>query len=204
MAKMACIVEGHGEVHAVPILVRRIAQEFDPGFVVEVLPPLRVSRSRLVKKDGELERSVELAARKTGGRGAILLLLDSDDDCPAEQGPQMLSRARQQRSDLPVAVVLAKREFEAWFLAAAESLVGHRGLRSDLVAPPDPESVRGAKEWLTSKMSRGSRYGEVLDQPALTAVFDLVAARRSDSFDKCYREIWRLLEELRRREPSTA
>ena len=203
MAKMACIVEGHGEVHAVPLLVRRIAREFDPGFVVEVLPPLRVNRSRLVKK-GELERSVEFAARKTGGRGAILLLIDSDDDCPAEQGPRILSRARQQRSDLPVAAVLAKREFEAWFLAAAESLAGRRGLRADLVPPSDPESVRGAKEWLTSNMTRGSRYSEVLDQPALTAVFDLVAARRSGSFDKCYREIWRLLQELREREPSTA
>jgi hypothetical protein len=196
MAKLACIVEGHGEVHAVPILVRRLAQEFAPDFFIEVLPPLRVSRSKLIKK-GELERSVELAARKTGGRGAIFLLVDSDDDCPAEHGPAILSRARQQRPDIPLAVVLAKREFETWFLAAAKSIAGRRGLSADLVTPSDPESISGAKEWLTANMKRGSRYREVLDQPALTAVFDLAAARRSDSFDKCYREVRRLLQELR-------
>lgn len=196
MAQVACIVEGHGEVRAVPVLLRRIAQEFDPSFVLDVLPPLRVPRSRLIKKD-ELERPVEFAARKTSGRGAVFVLIDSDDDCPAKVGPNLLQRARQTRGSLLLGVVLAKREFEAWFLAAAESVAGHRGLRADLAPPADPESVRAAKEWLTSNMTRGSRYREVLDQPALSAVFDLAAARRCDSFDKCYRDVWRLFEELR-------
>jgi hypothetical protein len=40
------------------------------------------------------------------------------------------------------------------------------------------------------------KYREVLDQPALTALFDLSAARRADSFDKCFREVERLLSEL--------
>ena len=96
MARVACIVEGHGEVRAVPLLLRRIAQEFDPSLVLDVLPPLRVPRSRLIKKD-ELERAVEFAARKTGGRGAVLLLIDSDDDCPAQVGPSLMLRARQTR-----------------------------------------------------------------------------------------------------------
>lgn len=201
MAQVACIVEGHGEVRAVPVLLRRIAHQFDPSFVVDVLPPLRVPRSRLVKKD-ELERAVEFAARKTGGRGAVLVLIDSDDDCPALVAPSLVQRARQTRGNLPLGVVLAKREFEAWFLAAAESVAGHRSLRPDLAPPANPEAVRAAKEWLTSNMALGSRYREVLDQPALTAVFDLAAARSCDSFDKCYREVWRLLAELKAKESS--
>ncbi len=28
---IACIVEGHGEVHALPLLLRRIASAVDPG-----------------------------------------------------------------------------------------------------------------------------------------------------------------------------
>ena len=36
-----------------------------------------------------------------------------------------------------------------------------------------------------------------LDQAALTQIFDMAAARRADSFDKCYREITGLLNRLR-------
>jgi len=94
-------------------------------------------------------------------------------------------------------VVFAKREFEAWFLAAAESLRGQRGLPDDLAGPPDPEAIRGAKEWLQSRMPHGQSYSESSDQPALTATFDMNAARRADSFDKCFRELVRLLSLLR-------
>ena len=45
---IACIVEGHGEVEAVPILIRQIAGRIDPALPVIVRRPLRVSRSQLV------------------------------------------------------------------------------------------------------------------------------------------------------------
>src|SRR5438128_12140896 len=121
MVRIAAIVEGHGECEAVPILIRRIARNLDPELTPLVYPVLRVPSARLVKQ-GEIERSIELAARKNSGHGGILVLLDCDDGCPAEEGPRLLQRATKARPDLPVSVVLAKREFEAWFLAAAESL----------------------------------------------------------------------------------
>jgi hypothetical protein len=167
-----------------------------------VKPPLRISRSKLVRGQ-ELERAVEFAARKTAGQGGILILVDSDDDCPAQLAPQLLARARKTRSNLPISVVLAKREFEAWFLASAESLRGRRGLPSDLAPPPDPELIRGAKEWIARRIAGGSTYSEALDQPALTAVFDLdLAAGRSDSFDKCRRKIISLIVRSRPTDPS--
>jgi len=196
MLRIASIVEGHGECEAVPILVRRIAQTLDPALAPVVHPVIRVPASKLVKQ-GEIERAIELAARKNAGQGGILVLLDSDDGCPARDGPALLQRAIKARPDLPIAVVFAKREFEAWFLAAAESLRGQRGLPEDLTGPPDPEAVRGAKEWLGDRMRHGHGYAESSDQPALTAVFDMNAARRADSFDKCHREISRLLNLLR-------
>jgi len=115
MLRMASIVEGHGECEAVPILVRRIAQALDPSLVLSVHPVLRVPGSRLAKQ-GEIERTVELAARKNAGRGAIFVLLDCDDACPAQVAPELLRRARRARSDMPISVVLAKREYEAWLL----------------------------------------------------------------------------------------
>lgn len=192
---LACIVEGDGEVEAVPIAIRRIAQEIDPSLSLKIHHPLRVPRTKLVKP-GELERSVELAARRTGVGGAILVLLDSDDDCPATLGVELLGRAKRVRPDLPISVVLAKREFEAWFLAAAESLQGRRGLAETLESPSDPESIRGAKEWLTAHMVEGRKYVETLDQPALAAAFDLLRARRADSFDKFFRDVVAILGAL--------
>lgn len=198
--QIAAIVEGDGECQAVPVLVRRIASTIDPGFAPKVLSPLRVPASRLLKT-GEIERSVTLAARKLGGKGGILVIVDCDwdDGCPAKDGPALLKRAEAARADMPISVVLAKKEFEAWFLAAAESLRGQRGLPTDLQRPPHPENIRGAKQWLSDKMPLGRSYAETSDQAAFTASFDLEAARRADSFDKCYRDIRDMLERLRRK-----
>lgn len=94
---------------------------------------------------------------------------------------------------MPLKVVLAKTEFESWFLAAAESIAGRRDLPGDLAAPTDPESVRGAKEWLSARMPAGRSYRETRDQAALASVFDLEAAKaRSASL----RKLWRDLETL--------
>ncbi|PKO21594.1 MAG: hypothetical protein CVU38_13910 [Chloroflexi bacterium HGW-Chloroflexi-1] len=193
--RLACIVEGHGEVQAVPVLLRRLASALDPTLALQVEQPIRITKSKLLQA-GELERAVELAARKVGGGGAILILLDSDEDCPALLGPNLLGRASAVRGDVPISVVLAKHEFEAWFLAAAESLRGRRGLRTDLAPPAQPETVQGAKEWLADRMTGDRHYVETLDQPALAAIFDLAAARRADSFDKCWREMNRLITEI--------
>lgn len=187
-----CVVEGHGEVESVPILIRRVGAECRPPVVPTVERPIRVPASKLRKVD-ELRRAVELAARRAGRGGSVLVLLDADDDCPAELGPTMLSQVAG-RDDVQVSVVVAKREYEAWLIGAAESLAGRRGLASDLTSPDDPESIRGAKEWLQARMSEGSTYSPTLDQPRLTAQFDLEAARqRADSFDKFVREIRRLI-----------
>jgi len=51
--------------------------------------------------------------------------------------------------------------------------------------------VRDAKGWLHARMPKG--YSETVDQPALAAVFDLTAARRSPSFDKLIRDLLGLL-----------
>ena len=194
--KIGCIVEGESEVKTVPLLIRRIAGNLYPELPIVVPPPIRRPRNKVVKEN-ELEKAVEFVARQIGGQGAIFIIFDSDDDCPAELGPALLRRASQARSDLPIAVVLAKHEFEAWFLAAAESLRGQRGLGDDMHPPNDPEAIRGAKEWLSNQMEGSRKYRETQDQPALTARFDLEQARQTDSFDKCYRDIVRLLSELR-------
>lgn len=196
---IATIVEGHGECEAVPILIRRIALDIDPGFVPNVMQPHRIPVTKLKRPD-ELERAIKLACLKINRKGGIVIIVDCDDGCPATEGPALLARAKQvcPMPELPISVILAKKEFEAWFLAAAESLAGSRGLPPALIHPDEPEQIRDAKGWLSSRMQRGSSYTETSDQAALTSRFDMSAAKNlSDSFSKCYRDVYAMLSRLR-------
>jgi hypothetical protein len=196
--RVAAIVGGRGEKEAIPVLFRRIAGTLDPSLIVNVKPVLPVPES-LMAKAGELEKSIEFAARSVGRHGGIFILLDCDwlGVCPRNDAPVWLNRARLARPDMEMSLVFANKEYESWFIAAAESLRGRRGLAADLTSDPDPERIRGAKEWLSDRMPRDRPYNPTIDQPALTSVFDMQTARRADSFDKCYREIVRLLTALR-------
>lgn len=188
MIPIASIVEGDAEVAALPILLRRLATELEPGPVVHPLPPIRVRRDRFLKKDEEFRRQLLLAAAKCGDEGWILVLLDADDDCPKTLGQQTLDRARLHVPHRRVSVVLANREYEAWFLAAAPSLHGLRGFSIQPGEQVTAESPRDAKGWMREHM-QGGTYREMLDQPAFTARFDLQQAlANSRSFRKLCKE----------------
>ncbi len=182
------IVEGDGEVAALPILLSRIAEWLSPESMVRIPEPIRVRRDRFLNKDEEFKRYLLLAAAKCGDNGWILVLLDADDDCPAKLGPQILQRAKVIVPHRRVSVVLANREYEAWFLAAAESLDGHRGFAFDNPQNFEPEVKRNAKGWLGERMPEGT-YREMIDQPKFSAKMNLSqASERSRSFQKLCQE----------------
>jgi hypothetical protein len=190
--RLACIVEGQGDVVSIPVIVRRVAEVAGVPFV-DVRLPFRIARSRAVRT-GEIERAVELSARSPELPTGVLVVLDADDDLPCELGPVLLERLRVARADIASAVVIATREKEAWFIAAIESLRGLRDIPENAVAPDDPERIRGAKEWIGRLMRRS--YSEITDQPALAARFDLGLARaRSASFDKLWRAVHGLVRD---------
>jgi Domain of unknown function (DUF4276) len=189
MKSIIAIVEGHGEVQALPVLLRRLQNWRAPQVSTNVLSPIRVRRDRFLNRSEEFDRVLALAAAKCGADGWILILLDADDDCPAELGKDLLARAQERVPHRRLSVVLANREYEAWFIAAAVSLSGHRGFSTnanDAVA--DAEGPRDAKGWIRARMSSGV-YGETTDQAAFSAMFDLQQAfDRSRSFRKLCKE----------------
>lgn len=189
---IASIVEGDGEVPAIPKLLHRIAAELGaPNLLTPT--PMRIPRGKITIVGG-IERAVAAGALRVSGKGGVLVLLDADDDCPAEYGPLLLARAQAARPDKQVSVVLANREFEAWFLAAAPSLAGQFGFPAEFARTQNPETPRDCKGLLTKARPKGQPYKETVDQAPLTSVFDLKMAREhSDSFDKFYREVSRLL-----------
>lgn len=185
MSKVACIVEGHGEVSALPLLLRRLALWRSGTAWVDVDRPIRVKRDRFLNREEEFRRHLLFAAGKSGANGWILILLDADDDCPVELAGIILTRASNLLPDHRISAVVANREYEAWFIASAASLDGHRGLQisvDDMAI--NPEAPRNAKGWLGNRM-KGNSYGPTTDQPAFTQVMDLESAySRSRSFRK--------------------
>ncbi len=185
------IVEGHGENHAIRILLQRIWTELLHGEYVEVVQPVRGKRLKLVQAS-ELERALNLAIVKVRALESqdpwmILLLLDADDDLPCVLGPALLERAKSLRGDADIACVIATVEYETWFVAAAGSLPQFLSLTERDVLPEAPERNRQGKAWI---LKRCPRYRPAIDQPRLTQAMDLDLCRqRSPSFAKLCRDL---------------
>lgn len=196
MRYVAPIVEGHGEVEALPALLHRIARMtvFERGLLVN--PPIRVKSGSFLNDEEYFRKQIALASAKAAQEdGTVLILLDCEDDCPCTLGPDLLRRAHAVRADVDILVALAHREFESWFIAAVVSLRGRRGIPHDLDPPADPDRIRDAKGWLGQRMN--VTYDPISHQLEFTRLFDLQAARSNRSFDRFYRRIRGRLEGCR-------
>lgn len=186
---IASIVEGHGEERALLGLLQRLIPHLVPGAYADVQRPHRVPRDRMLKRD-PLAQALTVVMARHPRPTSVLVLLDADDDCAVELARQLRGHAQETHANVALVAVVAVREFEAWFLAGADGLAGLAGLPGDLVPPSAPEAIRGAKEWLSHRMPRGTTYQETAHQPSFAKRFDLDAARSgAPSFDKFCREI---------------
>jgi len=181
---VAPIVEGHGEVQALPILLQRILDELRADATIRFNPALRVKVGSFLNDQEYFAKHLELAARKAKphAKGFVLILLDCEDQCPAQLGRSLAAKAVQLRSDVPSLVVLAYREYETWFLAAARSLRGVGDLPADLEPPPAPEMIRDAKGWLGDRLPGG--YNPPNHQPIFTRKFAFDEAASIPSFTR--------------------
>lgn len=202
---IACIVEGDGEARAAPILVNRwLARRGFARFFEAMDPAINTKgKSKLVcpldrQRMLGVERFVE-AALRADHLAAIVVMLDADDDCPAELGPALLGRAQRVDTSVPLSVVVAKRMYENWILADFASLRARSVLPGAAFYADrgDPESDSSPKRSL--KLIRGEPYKETTHQALLTAALSLRSGmrRRAPSFDKLFRDLERILQEAR-------
>ena len=190
--KIQPIVEGHGEIDALPVLLRRLRDEAR-AYTLDFAKPFRQKRGRLVKCD-HLQTAVNLA-RKTADCVGVLIVFDADNDCPKDIHA-LIEGARAISSPVPYRVVLPKYEYEAWFLASIDSLRGKLRISPDAVAPDDPESIGDAKGALEAQMSTGETYLQTVDQAKFSAAFDMpLAYRRSRSFRRLVKAFGELVRE---------
>ena len=195
-AKIVPIVEGPGEMDAVPNLLQRLLhsrQRYD----VFVTPPKNAHGLGNLTGAGEgdkagLERFLRYAATEPGVVG-ILVLADADTDCTLKVANSLVGRARELGLNVPVAVVAAKIKYESWLLASIETIRGQQltdaaGCTRPGIAPDAPpvENVEDGPEpkgWLTQYMPSGYAYKETSDQLPLTRLMSFDAVRpRSRSF----------------------
>jgi hypothetical protein len=80
------IVEGHGEIEAIPILLRRLVAE-SQFYQTSVLKPIRRTHSQFLRKE-DVQAAVGLSLMGSGC-DAILFVLDADDDCPMERAKEI-------------------------------------------------------------------------------------------------------------------
>ncbi|MBV8116575.1 MAG: DUF4276 family protein [Candidatus Eremiobacteraeota bacterium] len=184
MKRVSSIVEGHGEERAVPALIHRVAAALGKE-TPHVLPPIRVRIGRFLNDETEFGEKLDLAANQTLGDGAVVVLFDNEDGCPAVDAPKLLHKMRNRRADVPITLVQAFREYETWFLYSLESL---QPLLPNWTPATTVNTMRrDAKGQIAHLM--GEKYEPVIHQVQLTRLLDIAAARNCDSFDKFCREM---------------
>lgn len=191
MNRLLVIVEGEGDMKAVPLLVRKVL-ELHELFDVTVLHPQR--RGELPKVLANFENWYRVALKE---RASILWVVDYDCDdctCVARHSDQLRQRASAIFQGWPFEVCLMNKEFETLFLAdpkATRSVL--RKIPEDIAFPSDPESIRGAKEWLSKAMPNGFAYKPTVHQDKIAAALNLDHLREtSPSFAHLERALIKL------------
>ena len=174
------IVEGDGDVQAVPILLRRICGEIYARWDITIRQPGRLPRSKIVipAEIGRVYRA--LARGAVAGSGAVITILDQDDDMDISALAAAVAAPMDRQA--PLEVVVACREFEAWFLGSMESLRAHHSVRNDARFDGHPEHPRDATGRVEGLMLES--YRETLHQPAFARLMTFATARqRCPSFE---------------------
>lgn len=194
------IVEGDGEVDAFPHLVQQLLKKRGVnGFVV---PRAKNSHGGSnLKKEGGLERFVRYAWMEKKCAG-VLVLIDGDDSdwpCAKKLAVSLAARVAKLGALKPTAVIVATQEYEAWFLASADTITSQCSLFLKTVAfDGEPESKRGAKQWLAAAMPKGSTYKETEHQLMFTRLISIEkASKRCRSFRRLESAIGEVVSAVR-------
>jgi hypothetical protein len=202
MKRLVLLVEGDGDVQAVPSLVGGLLTQLPDHLQGQLYldnAPMRIGGAHQItgKRRGDLVRHLGNAAKR-GNLGAALLLLDGDVDrvegrpfCAVEVARTIAQRATAAGAGarFSFAVVFLRQEYESLLIAVADQLPG---LKRGVTLPAAPEEApRDAKRWLHEHLADG--YNPTNRQLELTrAVKDWTPVRLLN----CYQRLEHALVEL--------
>lgn len=191
--KIYAIVEGHGEANrslnggqpAVHVLIQRLLYEVNQCHGRLFTPSDSPWRLKGVGQfSGEKLANVIRAHKEYDDCAGLLILCDGDDGCPVERANEIKAQILEMEM-LPfsIAIVIAQKEFEGWFLASLSSI--HEGK----VYEGDSEEKRDAKGWLKTEFS----YRPTRDQSDYTRRIDIVLAQQNS---RSFRRMCHAIDEL--------
>lgn len=192
MRPLLAVVEGDGDVRAAPILIRRILEQHKI-YDARLLPVQRRGEYPSVAKHFD---NYFLAAVKE--KAPILWIMDFDAkscDCPYREAAALLARAAALRPGWPIRIAFLTKEYETLFLHDENAT---RAVFTDIPKqasfPAQPETIRGAKEWLSKQRPSGMAYKETVHQQKITAHLNLQTLReRSADFAHLERAVLQLI-----------
>jgi len=192
--KIVPIVEGDGEVTAVPVLLTKILWQL-PRYDIQVARPKSANGRGNLTKEGGLEKFIRYSWKERDC-GEIVVLLDADKECPLSLAQDLTRRVEAIGVLFPVVIVVAKRMYETWFLASIATIAGHLDLPNDLIPPPNVEDVPNPKAWIEEHFPPGRAYKETQDQEAMTKLMDIDLASSARSFQRMLHAIRQALEAI--------
>src|SRR5947209_1412123 len=166
MKRLVLLVEGDGDVQAMPSLVGRLLTQLPDNLQGQLFldnAPMRIGGLHQLtgKRQADLARHLGNATKRPR-LGAALLILDGDADrvegqpfCAVEVARSLAQRATAAGAgtQFSFAAVFLRQEYESLLLAVADQLPG---LKPGVVVPPTPEEgPRDAKGWLHEHLVDG-------------------------------------------------
>lgn len=201
MFNIVPIVEGDGEIEAVPLLLRRLLWEKLGRYDWRVKPPKNAHGCGSLTSSEGIERFVRYAlSEQCHGililidRDAIRSLSDSErppEDCVADFARYIGKRVSAINPSVPVAIVVACHEYEAWIVASIESM----GIPGADAYQGDVEGLRSPKGWINARLPQGKQYKETIDQVKMTAKMDLALV---ETQSRSFRRLQNALEQILR------
>jgi hypothetical protein len=175
--KPILIVEGQGDVSAIPVLVRSVLHA-NGIYDVQLAPrPKTNVEVRKLSRAGEIERYVEYCNRDDGD--SILIAIDCDDFCPLQVSSEWACRIRKLPFRKPVAICLFRCEYEAILLPSINIIANRYPAFNwnNVHCPDDIENIRDVKGLISNMMPKDRAYKETRDQARFTACIDLDLSR---------------------------
>lgn len=176
ICKPVLLVEGDGDMAAVPALIRRLKDALQIFTLAPCANPIKCGEIASLKRKGELEKFAQYACRRPEATSA-LIVIDCDDDCPVEISQEFASRLLPiaERYDKRIGLALLQKEFETLFLYSLPELCkaypayGWQVSRAD--ETKDWSALRGAKGELNRRMNNYF-YKETRDQVRFVSALD--------------------------------
>lgn len=171
------IVEGAGDVAAIPLLIRKVLYEHGIFHVQTAPRPKTKVEVGKLRQPGELERYIDFCNRESGD--SILLAIDSDDHCPVAVALEFAARIKNTGLRKPASVCLFNREYESIFLPSIDRIADlYPDFKwSNTEVTQHPETIREVKGTISKMMPADRAYKPTRDQARFTDAIDLAVTR---------------------------